>query len=159
LIAYDYLLMLPKEQKHIWNAKWTPGKVLYIAVRYMPIFDIPILPFGYAFLAGNLHLGCVFDAWWQIATNSIACLLADIVYGLRTWALWNRNRLLGCFLIAADLAFNISAGIAMFIIQRGLPSINIPGLPGCFMLPFPTNNIWKAYLLTTGFELGRRDSQ
>ncbi|EJT96790.1 hypothetical protein DACRYDRAFT_60032, partial [Dacryopinax primogenitus] len=116
---YDYLLMFPKERRYIWGAKWTPGKILFVLVRYMPFIDLPLWPFD-AFLA-NLPLDCDVATYITIIGLVIACVLADVVYGLRTWALWSRNRYVGWFLLFAGVAFNGTAIIFLVVIQPNVP--------------------------------------
>jgi len=146
--------MLPKEKEYIWDARWTPGKIIFLAVRYMPFLDLPLWPFADAFMpGGNLGMDCVTATYCTIITFVVAVFLADFVYGLRTWALWQRNRLLGWFLIVAGLGFNVSCVILLAVLQPGVPSQRIEGLPGCFILPSSSDEMWKAYLLTTSFQL------
>jgi len=153
LVAYDFLMMLPKEMKYVWNADWSAGKLLFVAVRYMPFIDLSILPFGYTAFNQNMPLPCSFAAYWQVTTACIAILLADVVYDLRTWGLWYRNRYLGWFILSSWLALNVSAVFVLAILQPALPSQRIPGLSGCFMLPTSSNEVWIAYLLTTSFQI------
>ncbi|EJT96777.1 hypothetical protein DACRYDRAFT_25474 [Dacryopinax primogenitus] len=153
LFGYDYLLMLPKEIEHIWHSRWTPGKVLFIIVRYMPFIDMPVWPFADAFMGANLPLDCNTATYYTIVTFIIAACLADFTYGLRTWALWNRNKFFGAFLVLSGIGFNLSCILLLAVLQSGEASIRIPGLQGCFSPPSTNDDMWKAYLLTTSFQL------
>ena len=37
---YDWLLILPQEVEHIWNASWNWTKALYLLTRYIPFVTI-----------------------------------------------------------------------------------------------------------------------
>ncbi|EJT96787.1 hypothetical protein DACRYDRAFT_72839, partial [Dacryopinax primogenitus] len=154
LFGYDYLLMLPKEIRYVWYSPWTPGKVLYFAVRYMPFVDMPVWPFADAFMGGNLPMPCSRASDFTLITFLIAACLADILYGLRTWALWSRNKYFGIFLVVSGVVFNLACILMLALVQSGDGSIRIPELPGCFS-PQSSNDhtVWKAYLLTTSFQL------
>lgn len=106
LVVYDYILMFDKEQKYIWNAKWTPGKVLYLIVRYLPLVDLPLLP---AAMSNSVSVSCEFASYWQMVFVAVSCCFADCVYGLRTWALWNKSRVIAGLIIACALGFNLAA--------------------------------------------------
>jgi len=153
LFAYDYLLMLPKEIEYVWHSRWTPGKVLFFIVRYLPFIDLPMWPFADAFMGANLPIDCNVASYYTIGTFLISCSLADIVYGLRTWALWSRSKFLGIFLIVSLVGFMLSCVLLLVILQSGEPAIRIPGLQGCFDPPSSSDDMWKAYLLTEGFQL------
>ena len=40
LKLYDWLLILSREVKHIWNASWNWTKVLYLLTRYIPFVAV-----------------------------------------------------------------------------------------------------------------------
>ncbi|KZT57316.1 hypothetical protein CALCODRAFT_286470 [Calocera cornea HHB12733] len=153
LFAYDYLLMLPKEIEYIWYSRWTPGKALFFVVRYMPFVDMPVWIFADAFMGANLSMDCSTATYYTIITFVIACCFADFAYALRTWALWNRNKYLGVFFLLSGIGFNLSCVLLLAVLQSGEPSIRIPGLQGCFAPPSTNDVLWKAYLLTTSFQL------
>jgi len=153
LIAYDYFIMLPKEHRYIWGTKWTPGKALYLAVRYFPMVDIPVLSLNHPLLVGNVASPCAFGPVWQWVTIAVACTLADIVYALRTWALWNKSRLMGVLIVLCGLAFNTSVVLIMAVLQPIFPTQRLAEPPGCFIVPSSSSVVWKAYVCTTCFQL------
>jgi len=153
LLAYDYLLTFQKERKYIWDAPWTPGKVLFLVARYMPFIDIPVLLTS---LSPRSSLSCTFAAYWQTITIGIACDLANIVYGLRTWALWRRSRILGGLIILCGVGLSIGAILVLLPQSQAAPSSytgRILEYYGCFDPPSSGNGVWKAYLLTGCFQL------
>lgn len=152
LIAYDSVLLFPKEKQYVWGAKWTPGKVLFLAVRYLPLLDAVFWPFKGMLSIGS-PLSCASVTYWQMAGTLIASFLADVVYGLRAWALWNRNRAFGLFLLAVGVGDNVACLWVLIAVQSHLAPQRIPGFPGCFVVPFPTDGLWKAYLIGSAFEL------
>ncbi|KZT57328.1 hypothetical protein CALCODRAFT_286644 [Calocera cornea HHB12733] len=151
-VTYDYILMFPKEQRYIWPAKWTPGKVLYIAVRYLPFLGLPIWPFDEAFMGPNTSIDCFMAQILQSIDIFAAALLGDIVYALRTWALWDRSRFVGILIIVVGLGLNITC---VYFAMHSADVQRIDGLPGCFVLPSTSNAIPKAlaYMFTTLFQI------
>jgi len=71
-------------------------------------------------MGGNLPLNCEAAAYLQVITEGIACFLADIVYGLRTWALWGRGRSMGWMIILTGVTFNVGCVILVTVLQSGL---------------------------------------
>ncbi|EJT96780.1 hypothetical protein DACRYDRAFT_119850 [Dacryopinax primogenitus] len=158
LVAFDYILNINKERKFIWGKGWGLGKILYFIVRYMPFLDFPIWPFADSFVAGgNLPMDCNVATYFVVITLSIATCVSDVVYGLRTWALWERGRWIGLFLIVAGVAFHGTAIALLATSPTRTPVQRIPRLDGCFTPPGDyaqtSAAMWKAFLLTTSYQL------
>ncbi|EJT96776.1 hypothetical protein DACRYDRAFT_112399 [Dacryopinax primogenitus] len=152
LFAYDYLLMIQKERRYIWAAKLTPGKVMYLLVRYLPFLYLPLCVFEEGIM-GDLPLDCAKATLALTIPELLAAAIADVVYGLRSWAVWGRGFPMVCLIIVAYILFNGAAVVIVSIDQSALTSVRIQGLSGCFTPPLHSNSFWVAYLLNTTFQL------
>jgi len=100
LFIYDYSLTLHLEIKLIWNSRWTYTKIAFLLVRY--------LGFGYSLLVtyAQFHPNISAETC-QVMYATISWLLlvhtmlAESILAIRTWAVWERNRLVGIILAIA----------------------------------------------------------
>jgi len=134
LFIYDYVLTFHQERALVWTSKWSHGKALFLFIRY----------------TGFLVLGAYFVVQYRNPISKPACtgliflclsfnlaviLCAGLVLALRTWALWNRDRICGIlvgmawctvtvlamtFLVISNISLEPAAGDGLF-----------PGILGC----------------------------
>ncbi|KZT57300.1 hypothetical protein CALCODRAFT_517522 [Calocera cornea HHB12733] len=50
LVCFDYLVTLPQEIALIWLTKWTPGKALFIVVRYVGLLAATTYAYGFGII-------------------------------------------------------------------------------------------------------------
>ncbi|KIJ56337.1 hypothetical protein M422DRAFT_239560 [Sphaerobolus stellatus SS14] len=126
LLVFDYFLLLEKEVKLVWSAKWGIGKWLYVLSRYLVFLDI------FAVDAYNLSLPAfakeitVCGALIRAVTffHLLGILVAEIVLSLRTWALWDKSRVVGYSLVGLLTGFGLFLGIRGVEYTNGLNSCN-----------------------------------
>jgi len=109
-VAYDYLLTVEQELQYVWSARWSSGKLLFILVRYIVFIDIPLFTWDYfASVQPSTICRVPFDI--AMGFEALGVLSAWLVVGLRTWAIWNKNRVCGVVII---LAFSAALGLGLY---------------------------------------------
>ncbi|KAN0094453.1 hypothetical protein V8E55_002740 [Tylopilus felleus] len=100
VIAYDYVITLPREINYIWNRPWTWVSTLFVVVRYvgcMVAFMQTL--FGSTFLPGptSVCTALILIGGWA---NVPFLAAADLVIILRLWAMYRGSKIvLGVLLL------------------------------------------------------------
>ncbi|KAF8579728.1 hypothetical protein K439DRAFT_1637709 [Ramaria rubella] len=88
LLVTDYFITFPREVELIWNAPWTFAKVIFLVNRYTSFFVIV-----------NIISCLVSDPDWCLALYWISAwtfwtgyALAELIFCLRTYAIWEKKR-------------------------------------------------------------------
>ncbi|KZT57335.1 hypothetical protein CALCODRAFT_496302 [Calocera cornea HHB12733] len=97
-VVYDYTLTFRAEVQFVWLVKWTPGKVLFLVVRYLPFVYFPLLLNEMLMQTPSEAVckGTLYAAQYLIVAQAI---LSETVIALRTWVLWEKRRSVGILLI------------------------------------------------------------
>ncbi|KLO16879.1 hypothetical protein SCHPADRAFT_197154 [Schizopora paradoxa] len=92
LLTYDvFFITFAEEISLVWRQTWSFGKILYLLNRYLPFFD--------TFLSLHLLLGRNTDeeclrgfkaVTWLIV---IGIIISELILMVRTYALWERDRI------------------------------------------------------------------
>jgi len=154
LLAYDFLLTLPDEVEFMWRKGLTVLDVLFFLNRYMPFLDrvIGLLPI-FIPQPKSLQLTCetlfLVHAWLL----ALGVNIADCILILRTYAIWDRNRIIaGCLLSALLGAFAVE-GFFGTKVMTSFVFIESPSpsqYPGCFagfVNAAPATFVWLTMLL------------
>ncbi|KAF9465328.1 hypothetical protein BDZ94DRAFT_391898 [Collybia nuda] len=140
LLVVDWLFALDIEIAHAWNVPWNLGRALYFVTRYTALVGVVLL----------LYFRAVFTVSPQQCLQlSVVCssilifgiLVAECIMSIRVWALWDRSKWVGIFLLTMAvintvvcLTTYILIGQAdQYVVMDSLASI----IPGCF--PSSTN--------------------
>ncbi|KAG0706603.1 hypothetical protein DFH29DRAFT_900386 [Suillus ampliporus] len=110
IIIYDYGLGFTREVELIWCQRWKPTTVLYIIARYVGL-AIAIVQIWEApgILLSDTECGIVGRSWsWGMVV--LACTMYAIM-AIRVFAMYNRSKKMGIFLVICFLAASASRGI------------------------------------------------
>lgn len=99
VVLWDWVVCLPREWQFIWRTSWTPVKASYIFCRYWVIAVVPYLL--YCFVIDHSEETCkkiykvpvALAMWNQVGAESVLLI--------RTYAFFNRNKLVLFFLLCA----------------------------------------------------------
>ncbi|KAJ8583850.1 hypothetical protein M405DRAFT_827834 [Rhizopogon salebrosus TDB-379] len=139
ILGYDYIVTLDKEVRLMWGSKWGVPRVLFCMSRYLP-FVASIIYQYYAF--GHMPDPSDYDECFSLYDavtwlNVLTICAAEGLLILRTYAMWNCNRLIlyGLLvfvtaLLTVAFVLEVKAG---YTLSYGPPPS--PGVPGCY----PTN--------------------
>ncbi|KIM75570.1 hypothetical protein PILCRDRAFT_827122 [Piloderma croceum F 1598] len=98
VLLYDHALTLGEEVEYIWKQKMNIGKLLFFLNRYIPMIDQLILV--NANVNTEIQDNKVCLALFQVNNwmSIFSTIVIDVMMLLRTWALWERSRVVLIFL-------------------------------------------------------------
>ncbi|KAF8887424.1 hypothetical protein CPB85DRAFT_1441729 [Mucidula mucida] len=134
LLVHEYILTFEQEVTLIWPSAWNITKILYLLTRYLPFVDA-VLVLWHQFTP-NMPLDQCYLAYkstgWMF---TISFAMAEVILTIRTWAVWNRNRLLTfalpIFYIACWAPDFTFMGIFLDSMRFGVPPIE--NFQGCLV--------------------------
>jgi len=139
LVIYDYVLTLQQEIDYVWFRKWTPGKILFLSVRYLGLVWVCLCLWA-VFTTGATPTACNVIVRLTVCSAYSAYLAGSLVFALRTWAIWNRTRWSAILIGAAWIGNSIST-IHSLVVNGILDTLPMeqyaPSLPGCGAGPTP----------------------
>ncbi|KIJ12967.1 hypothetical protein PAXINDRAFT_170864 [Paxillus involutus ATCC 200175] len=134
LFAFDYFYQLEDEVTFIWSrGDWSIGKALFVPTRYIPFIIIPLTLCSS--LAANLDVHVSdFPPTVCAVLETVAIALSEVTFGLRAYAMWNRNRAVLVIYCCVAIAY---VAVEVFVLQSVLPSVTfgeppIAIIPGCY---------------------------
>ncbi|KAG2345959.1 hypothetical protein BDR05DRAFT_1058087 [Suillus weaverae] len=148
--TYDYACSLHEEWKFLCRSRWTKVKALYIITRYLPFFLI-IMYLCLNFTPNENPNKCrilidIYSSFSQISLICSECISSSYTtyvflphpihegfFVLRTYALWNKNRIVLVGMLSAAFAMVVtSVGIRFTNISTSYVTTSaIQGIPGC----------------------------
>ncbi|KAG1728340.1 hypothetical protein EDB19DRAFT_165408 [Suillus lakei] len=128
--TYDYVCSLHDEWTFLLRSRWTKVKGIYIIARYAPCFII-IVHLCLNFIPNeNANISSKIKSCFSVI--SLAC--SECFFVLRTYALWNRNRIVFVVMLSTLFAVMVaSIGIIFTTISTShFTTSTIPGIAGCY---------------------------
>ncbi|OJA09441.1 hypothetical protein AZE42_02614 [Rhizopogon vesiculosus] len=119
---YDYICSVHKEWTFLLQSRWTKVKGLFIITRYTPFLLLTV----------HLYLSLIPNE------NSNKCQLLNNIsscfFILRTYALWNNNKVVLAFTVTIFCASVAASIIVSFSASADAPfnTSMIPGIAGCY---------------------------
>ncbi|TDL19812.1 hypothetical protein BD410DRAFT_791697 [Rickenella mellea] len=140
-LLYDVVLSFPDEVQYIWRAPSSWGKMLYFTSRY----PIPVMYILWEICAFMLF----FMTWslWMITFP------LQIVLGLRTIAIWERDRLVTALVVLGTVAYNTTLLISSLLSSKSYRCL-LGSLLGCYSgdFGFSTTLIKLTYSALMAYE-------
>jgi len=133
ILYFDYFLTIDQEIEHVWNSPFSFITVLFFITRYLPFLDTaPMMAHYYAPHPSNKACSILYhtEAWCY----TFGITIAEGILAVRTYAIWDRKKLVGATLLAFLIGFAFSAG---YFLQKFIASLEfmpspVPVLKGCF---------------------------
>jgi len=146
---YDYFLTLHLEIKLIWRARWSYTTILYFLIRYTALLSIILVLYNQLvpdLSANRCQKTFTVSAYLLVCQISIA----EAVLAIRTWAIWNRNKIIGIALAARIPSMLV---VELVFVNRFLHSLQhadppYPGFRGCFNTR-AQRSLWQNYTMLT----------
>ncbi|PFH49732.1 hypothetical protein AMATHDRAFT_4665 [Amanita thiersii Skay4041] len=107
LQVYDYFLTLQLEVRWMWNTIWTPVKVSYFLMRYLPFVTMTMISVVDSPRLTPEECLRFNNAYAYMVTIDIA--FSEVILTLRTWASWRRDGRIGIALILFVLCIWVPA--------------------------------------------------
>ncbi|KAH6913673.1 hypothetical protein BKA70DRAFT_1263707 [Coprinopsis sp. MPI-PUGE-AT-0042] len=160
VLHYDYLLTLPDEIDYVWRSRWRLSTLFYTFCRYALVANFL---YSLSIIKGSHIINC--DIGYMIC--GILSIFGHIgiiaVWGLRTYAVWQRNKyiigLLGLpgvaviILLIIRAPFNRCKGAQTFKGLRGVISALVVVFEISAFL-FATARVWRTMRARKGANLG-----
>ncbi|KAG2054069.1 hypothetical protein BDR06DRAFT_1021066 [Suillus hirtellus] len=171
--AYDYACSLHEEWIFLLQSHWSNMKGLYIVTRYFP-FILLVTDLYMIFTPNENLVTCGMLANISLGFGILLSVCAEWVFILRTYVLWDRNKILltailGTYLVSSQSTHHtqasgrsisqsfLAATIVIAIdanISAAYTTSPIPGITGCYQNSITTDQIFIPFLLFSVFELG-----
>ncbi|KAF5324258.1 hypothetical protein D9619_011237 [Psilocybe cf. subviscida] len=150
VLAYDILSTFPDEVQHIWKAKWSLPKGLYILARY----------YGLVYLSVKISINLRYNVplhvlgyywFWILFGDILFVTFVNMLFSLRMYALYGKNkRVLAFFIILCVAEYGTEFYISFLTAQGAartafLPPPGVP-LPGCLETPPPLRSTLIAWI-------------
>ncbi|KAG2122395.1 hypothetical protein BD769DRAFT_1670783 [Suillus cothurnatus] len=153
---YHYACSFHEEWTFLHRSQWGKVKGLYIVTRYLPFIIV----------TANLYLNFTWNdntSTCQMLGNmksglcmaSVIC--SECFFILRTYALWNKNRILFTAILSVFFAFLVASLIIDFTASVPAADVTsaIPGITGCYNSTSSTSfQLFIPFLLLSVFQLG-----
>jgi hypothetical protein len=151
---YDYVCSLYEEWTYLLQSHWSKVKCLYIVTRYLP-FVLLITKLYMSFTLNETPGKCRVLDNVNAGLGIISAVCAECFFVLRTYALWNKNKiLLVAMLITIPSFVGVSIGIAFTTnAPAEYATSAIPGIIGCYQSS-TSFRLFIPFLLLSMFELG-----
>ncbi|KAG1884029.1 hypothetical protein F4604DRAFT_233393 [Suillus subluteus] len=153
---YDYACSLDEEWTFLLQSRWSKIKGLYIVTRYLPSI----------LLAANLYLNVTSNdsenscKCWVLANIDSGVGVASVIFSecffiLRTYVLWNKNRILLAAMLSTFFSFIIASFSIAFIttVPPAYATSAILGIAGCYQSS-TSFRLFIPFLLLSIFQLG-----
>jgi len=150
VLICDYFTMLHQEIELIWFSKWSYTKVSFLVIRYTAFVGV-IFVFYYEMANAEPEVCKVIIPMAIFLLASITCL-AEAIFAIRTWAVWQRHRAVGIVLGILTVVNAVSQFVVLLMFTRSLrygelePNL-YPVIAGCDVTMSPTSNTIVIYPL------------
>ncbi|KAJ3537703.1 hypothetical protein NMY22_g5483 [Coprinellus aureogranulatus] len=127
IILFDHALTFDGEVEHIWKARWSAGKVMFLINRYYTIASVIFNNYGF-FSTTLTDEFCRRFLLWQGTTGLLSCAIAEIILQMRIYAMYSLNKTVLAVMICGFLS---SIGTTTWILYTVLSKI----IPKSIRLP------------------------
>ncbi|KAG2139581.1 uncharacterized protein EDB93DRAFT_1252996 [Suillus bovinus] len=152
--TYDYACSLDEEWTFLLRSQWTKMKGLYIVARYLP-FILLATDLYLTFIPNENPGKCRMLDSISSGIGMLLVICSEWFFILRTYALWNNNKILLVALVSAFSSFLVASIIIAFAttVPAAHATSAVPGITGCYRSS--TNyKLFIPFLLFSVFELG-----
>ncbi|KAG1738207.1 hypothetical protein EDB19DRAFT_905482 [Suillus lakei] len=151
--TYDYACSIREEGKFLLCSRRSRVKFLYIVTRYVP----------FLLFAANLYLNfapdetlttCQFVNNLCEALSLMAIVCSECFFMLRTYVLWDNNKIILAAMLLTATAVAVGSTVAMFSTTVTAPfeTSSVSGITGCYQSSRSVG-LFVPFLLLFGFEL------
>jgi len=127
LLIYDCACTFVPEVSLIWNAPWNLTKVLYISTKYLPFITFAVILYDHE--SNMTKLECLVSEGYVAWMVNASICIAEVIFTIRTWAVWGRTREMGMLLFALSMATwvvsSLFIGIWFKAVTRPIPGVQV----------------------------------
>ncbi|KAG2121308.1 hypothetical protein DEU56DRAFT_96895 [Suillus clintonianus] len=154
--TYEYACTLHEEWTFLLRSRCTKVKAIYIVTRYVP----------FLLLTTNLYLSFIPNEnpdKCRVLVNicsgfgTISVICSECFFILRTYALWNKNRIVLAAMISTFLTFIVVSMSLQVVFATTVPvtyaTSAIPGITGCYQSS-SSFQLFISFIFLPAFQLG-----
>ncbi|KAF9236756.1 hypothetical protein BU15DRAFT_76717 [Melanogaster broomeanus] len=147
--VYEYAITFDEEVAFLKKSNWNTVKIFYLVCRYLPFLFVAINAFH--FLQPGLSLKAC-KSYFQFISlaGAIIIICAELMFLVRTYALWDRTRLALAIILVNFMAFFIPIAVIMVLFSSAPTIAPIPGITSCSNASQSHIIIWAYVLLVIG---------
>ncbi|KAG1897880.1 uncharacterized protein F5891DRAFT_1174483 [Suillus fuscotomentosus] len=131
--TYDYACSFHEEWTFLLRSHWSKMKGLYVFTRYLP-FIILAVDLRMSLTPNENSSTCQMLQNVNSGLGIVVATFSECFFILRTYVLWDKNRILLAVMLSTLLSFLVASFIIVFAI--GIPAeyatSPIPGITGCY---------------------------
>ncbi|KAG2104275.1 hypothetical protein BD769DRAFT_1779826 [Suillus cothurnatus] len=153
---YHYACSFYEEWTFLLRSQWSKVKGLYIVTRYLP-FIILTAKLYVDFTLNENTITCRALSNIGSGLGVISVICSECFFILRTYVLWNKNRILLTAILSVFFAFLVASLVIDFTasIPAAYVTSAIPGITGCYNSTSSTSfQLFIQFLLLSVFQLG-----
>ncbi|KAG2069330.1 hypothetical protein BDR04DRAFT_711009 [Suillus decipiens] len=153
--CYDYMCSLHEEWTYLHRSDWNKVKGLYIVTRYLPLSLLAIV-LRTSFNPNETLGRCLVLITLDSGLCIVLIFLSECFFVLRTYVLWNNNRILLAAMLSAFFACLVASFGSLFGTYTGPTAYetnHFPGVADCYQSK-PKFAFFMTFILLTMFELG-----
>ncbi|KAF8966824.1 hypothetical protein BDZ97DRAFT_1806687 [Flammula alnicola] len=110
VLVWELIITLDDEINYIWQQPWTLGTILFAVNRYLPFVDTFMALYLQMTVTTQEMCRSYYTAiTWIVA---IGLMVSELIILLRTWALWQRKRII-FFILGGMSTLTFGPGIAV----------------------------------------------
>ncbi|KAG1787372.1 uncharacterized protein HD556DRAFT_1409817 [Suillus plorans] len=154
--TYDYACSIHEEWTYLLRSHWSKMKGLYIVTRYLPFIILAM--YLYMSLTPNENSSkCGVLQNINTGLSMVIAMFSEWFFMLRTYVLWDKNRILLAAMLSGLLSFLAASFIIIFAtaIPAAYTTSPIPGITGCYLgstnflyfIPFLLLSVFQLALL------------
>jgi len=149
LILYDWSLTSYEELTFVWRqGRNRYVQILFVGARYAALASVACAPLLWYMASAKFEsvLLCL---------DIVVVICSELIFVLRTWAIWERSRRILVFLIGLTIVCVTSAVVTIYLsIFKGFvtPPVTVV-VEGIGQYPIPTSSVKEALFLSTPFLL------
>ncbi|OAX36805.1 hypothetical protein K503DRAFT_720759 [Rhizopogon vinicolor AM-OR11-026] len=150
---YDYVCSVRKEWTFLLQSRWTKVKGLFIITRYTP-FLLLIVHLYLSLIPNENSNKCQLLNNISSSFSLISVISSECFFILRTYALWNNNKVVLAFIVTTFCACFTASIVVSFSVSASAPfnTSMIPGITGCYQATGSTT-LFVPFLLLSVVEM------
>ncbi|KIJ11078.1 hypothetical protein PAXINDRAFT_15975 [Paxillus involutus ATCC 200175] len=147
--VYEYAITFDDEITFLRDSKWSIVKVLYLVCRYL-MFPFLITNTFHLLQRGLTLEECEAYSQFDFFAGATIIYCADLMFLVRTYALWHRSRAALIIIIVNFAAFIIPMVVILGLFDSVYTIIPVSGITSCNEAPQSRNIVWGYVLLVIG---------
>ncbi|KAF8835182.1 hypothetical protein BDN67DRAFT_1072519 [Paxillus ammoniavirescens] len=146
---YEYAITFDDEITFLRNSKWSIVKILYLVCRYL-MFPFVITSTFHSLQQKLAMKECRSYFQFSLFAGAIIIVCAELMFLVRTYALWCRSRTALTIIIVNFTVFLIPTTVILALFDSAITVIPVSGITSCVEVPHNHMIVWAYVFLVIG---------